>query len=250
MARRKEVLIITYAVPEELEVDELREVIESQKKNWFCSLPRWRQWLLNRFVKMYDREVVLIETGIGKINAFTAVDGTLKTIRKFVSNVKITVVNLGTAASINVGIGNIVECTRFVDRDLANLHYFDSPDDYTLYTQNNSLEFSESRLNELDNWTPKYSCNSGDSFVTDPEQAYQIRDGWTAVCDMEGYATALAVIHNSYDFPEPIKFKSHKYITDVIGEDNNIEGWEEELPAARLELTCLAQEYIRDFYNS
>ncbi len=252
----KHILIITYAVSDELDETEVIRSINENKKKWFKSklgfFDRLKVRLNRRF---FENEVILVETGIGKVNSYSELYTILEGACEYTGqNVHLYVLNLGTAASMNLGIGEVVECGRFIDRDLIRLGY-GYKGDYTIYTIDGKPRFlseMEDRIDELDGadkYIFGYSCNSGDSFVTDPEEAYQMRDGWTAVCDMEGFAQARAVADASNMFNHPIKFRCIKYITDKIGEDNSIEGWQEELPAARAMLTQTAKDAIKSFYS-
>lgn len=252
----KQILVITYAVPEELEVGKVLEVVNEQKRNWIENRIDWFKRLkvkMNR--RYYDKEVVLVETGIGKVNSYKELKMIVDLAADYLGrDTEITVLNLGTAASMNEGIGSVVECNRFIDRDLIRIGYGDNGD-YTIYTVDGTPRFLSEMDDRPDNdlggkFSFGYSCNSGDTFVTNPEEAHQMRDGWTAVCDMEGFSQAKLISESLYKFSEPIKFHCIKYITDKIGEDNTVEGWKEELPAACISLTKTAMEYIRDFYNS
>lgn len=252
----KRLLIITYAVQEELDATDVLMTANQCKKKWFdrrlgC-LDRLKVRLDRRH---YDKDVVLVETGIGKVNAYSELESILEGAYWYAgTKTRVSVLNVGTAASMNANIGDVVTCSRFIDRDLAKIGY-GYKGDYTIYTIDGKPRFlseMEDRIDELDGadkYIFGYSCNSGDSFVTDPEEAYQMRDGWTAVCDMEGFAQARAVEESGHLFNSPVEFRCIKYITDKIGEDNSLESWEEELPAARMCLTGVVKKAVEDFYS-
>lgn len=253
MRRNREILIITYAVPEEVDVLSLQSCIDEQQKYWFENHSTWlERWWHERFrLNQFDRECILLETGVGKVNAATALQFMLNQIEQECgTDVEVSVLNLGTAASVHVPIGEVVECSRFVDRDLIQIPYGDSGEKIICLSDGYPEMYS--LLQELvgDNHPTRYSCNSGDSFVTNPDEAYQMRDGYTAVCDMEAFAEAKVLVTEGWKFSGGgTRFRSVKYITDQINEDNSVEAWQEELPAAHLELTRAGQEAIREFFG-
>lgn len=246
----KRLLIITYAVQEELDATDVLMTANQCKKKWFdrrlgC-LDRLKVRLDRRH---YDKDVVLVETGIGKVNAYSELESILEGAYWYAgTKTRVSVLNVGTAASMNANIGDVVTCSRFIDRDLAKIGY-GSIDDYTLYLDSRNAVVPSSRIAQTNEYPCRFSCNSGDTFVTNPEDAHQMRDGWTAVCDMEGFAQARAVEESGHLFNNPVEFRCIKYITDKIGEDNSLESWEEELPAARMCLTGVVKKAVEDFYS-
>ena len=250
----KKILIVTYALPEELDVDALKEVQRDQE-NFLVSKMNWFQKWMRRHSQMKDIEVVFVKTGVGKLNSYTTLRKVLKITRDMApADAEITVLNLGTAASANEDIGIIVNPKRFLDRSLVHLK--DSgyliEDDYVVPEEFLDLEDCTEPVPEPDyeEFLPetgerRYSCNSGDTFATTVEDAYQLRDGWTAVCDMEAFAQAKLCS----TYPGKIKFICWKYITDKIGE-NSLSVWEETLQEANVELTRIGMDYIREIYNS
>lgn len=238
----KKILIVTYALNDEVDILSLEGVKQEYQKKWLDSLnpvKRFMQKYTN--VLMKDREVVFCRTGIGKVNSYGTLKRVLDITKSYVDrcsdleNTEITVLNIGTAASVNEEPGILVWPTRFIDRDLVKIG-----DKY--------MEKSEYWIGADASSTGKkeYSCNSGDTFVTDPEEAYQMRDGFTAVCDMEAFQQAR--LCQTY-FKKPIEFICVKFITDKIG-DNSIDDWKDMLDEARDELTRIAQMYICDLYEN
>lgn len=234
------ILIITYALNDEVDILSLKGVKQEQQKKWLDSMKP-----IKRFIQKHsgikDIEVVFCRTGVGKVNSYkslkTVLDITKKYTEKYTDLEKtdITVLNIGTAASLLEDTGMVVFPSRYIDRDLVNVG-----DKY--------LEKSEYQIGQDTNngKSKKYSCNSGDTFVTDPEGAHQMRDGFTAVCDMEAFQQARLCMA----YPKkPINFICAKFITDKIG-DNSVKDWEEMLGEARKELTDIARQYICNIYGN
>lgn len=128
-------------------------------------------------------------TGVGKVNATCELTNYFLTF-----GIPKMAVNYGTAGSRNLPIGKLVECSRFIQRDIDA-----SP-----------LGFPRG-ITPFDN-TPRLLgprnegliVGSGDSFVKDVTNEMEGID----VFDMEAYA--LAKICNKFGVP----FKCWKYITD------------------------------------
>jgi len=153
----------------------------------------------------------VIYTGVGKINA------TMKLVDRFTDYNYAKpdlVINYGTAGSRKIKKKTLVDCTKFVQRDMdvTGLGFMrgETPfeDDPPLM-----LDFGITPLNNIKR---RATCGSGDSFVEDRTQYYG------EVVDMEAYA--LAKVCYRYDIP----FVSFKYITDGADEQAH-EDWEANL---------------------
>lgn len=243
----KEVLIFTYALDDELDKAAIEEVVNHQEKMNEINLGVIGNLFKKiSMSKMKDREVVLCKTGVGKVNSTALLrdilDITMEYGKKYADRLKITVVNLGTAASALEEPGIIVNCNRFIDRDIVRISgnkYINECD----WLAGDTRDFSSEG-----NHKSRYSCNTGDRFVTDIEDAHQMRDGWIAVCDMEAFPQKRLCNYYSNKYGVEINFICNKFITDKIGE-NSISNWDEMLPEAKDELTKLAMDYVRDFYE-
>ena len=124
------------------------------------------------------------------------------------------VLNLGTAGSPTFKVGEIVNCTKFIQRDMDTTAFgtpaFQTPSDAVPSIMNNGLRFSD---------FPEGTCGSGDSFVTDQKSS-----SWNVV-DMEAYALAKVC------FMEKTQFGCLKYITD--GSDSAAaESWDKAVQGA------------------
>lgn len=135
-------------------------------------------------------------TGIGKVNAAIALTTALQTRKPKL------IVNLGSAGSPRYGKGELVCCTRFVQRDMdvtpLGFARYETPfsDIPVVLEQGLSMP-----------GLPLGTCGSGDNFETRHGEApYD-------VVDMEAYV--LALIAREQDIP----FLCLKYISDDAGSD-------------------------------
>lgn len=151
--------------------------------------------------------------GVGKINAAYRLTHRLANWRQLHGHYPSRVLNLGSAGSATFNAGDIVNCTRFVQRDfdataLGHELYVTPLDDVPWFIDG-GLRFEA---------FPEGVCGTGDSFMTCGTMTR-----WNVV-DMEAYALAK-VCHI-----ENIPFGCLKYITD--GADGSAaETWENGLPA-------------------
>ena len=169
-----------------------------------CALEVETQKQLNDYDVLY--------TGVGKVNA------TFELTRKFGkygSHIPYDlVINYGTAGSRKIKKGQLVDCTKFIQRDMdvTGLGFMrgETPfeQDPPFIIQQQNIEFNPIGR--------KATCGSGDNFVEDKTNYYG------EVVDMEAYA--LAKVCYLYDVP----FISFKYITDGADEQAH-EDWEANL---------------------
>jgi adenosylhomocysteine nucleosidase len=154
----------------------------------------------------------VLYTGVGKVNA------TFELTRKFGkygSHIPYDlVINYGTAGSRKIKKKTLVDCTKFIQRDMdvTGLGFMrgETPfeQDPPFIIQQQNVEFNPIGRNA--------TCGSGDNFAEDKSQYYG------EVVDMEAYA--LAKVCYLYDVP----FISFKYITDGADEQAH-EDWEANL---------------------
>ena len=154
----------------------------------------------------------VLYTGVGKVNA------TFELTRKFGKYGSYIpydmVINYGTAGSRKIKKGKLVDCTKFIQRDMdvTGLGFMrgETPfeQDPPFIIQQQNIEFNPIGRNA--------TCGSGDNFVEDKTNSYG------EVVDMEAYA--LAKVCYLYDVP----FISFKYITDGADEQAH-EDWEKNL---------------------
>jgi adenosylhomocysteine nucleosidase len=152
-------------------------------------------------------------TGVGKINASMTLARTLAGLRQ-AGTLPSAVVNFGTAGSRIVPTGRVVECTRFVQRDM---------DVTALGFERGETPFDPTpRILEGSRFFPQLqaaSCSTADSFATDGHEID------ADVTDMEAFALARVCLS------EGVRFAAAKYVTD--GADGSAASdWADALDAA------------------
>jgi adenosylhomocysteine nucleosidase len=156
----------------------------------------------------------LLITGVGKVNATYHLTKRLLVDKSINYDARINlVINYGTAGSRKIKKKTLVDCTKFIQRDMdvTGLGFMRGE---TPFEDNPPITIeSKSNFNPIGR---KATCGSGDNFVEDRSQYYG------EVVDMEAYA--LAKVCYGYDVP----FISFKYITDGADEQAH-EDWESNL---------------------
>ena len=156
----------------------------------------------------------VLYTGVGKVNATFELTKVLqKAHLHYMPPMPELVINYGTAGSRKIKKKQLVDCTKFIQRDMdvTGLGFMKGE---TPFESDPSITIqSTSEFNPIGR---KASCGSGDSFVEDRTNYYG------EVVDMEAYALAKVCYH--YDIP----FISFKYITDGADEQSH-EDWEKNL---------------------
>ncbi len=146
-------------------------------------------------LKIQSQKVDFLYTGVGKINAAIS-------ITKYLSKNIIPeyIINYGTAGSKKIQVGKIVDCTKFIQRDMdatgLGFEKYQTPFDKNFPKIIDFSFFEKNPINFL------LTCATGDSFINSDDS--HIGD----VVDMEAYA--LAKVCFKYEIP----FISFKYISD------------------------------------
>ena len=158
----------------------------------------------------YDPDVLY--TGVGKVNATYKLTSYLESFGEYMPY-KI-VINYGTAGSRELPIGELVDCTKFIQRDMnvsgMGFHRGQTPFEDTEIVLDSNSEFNPIGKH--------YVCGTGDNFVDNIEDEIEYVD----VFDMEAYA--LAKVCSYYYVP----FISFKYITDNADE-HSVGDWNDNL---------------------
>ena len=166
-----------------------------------CALEVETQGQLDNYDVLY--------TGVGKVNA------TLKLTQKFGKYGSYIpydlVINYGTAGSRKYRKGELVDCTKFIQRDMDVTGLGFQRGETPFEKQPSLVIETESLFNPIGK---NATCGSGDSFVEDRSQYYG------EVVDMEAYALSKVCYH--YQIP----FISFKYISDGA-DDNANDDWDE-----------------------
>ena len=159
-----------------------------------CAIVQETQGQLENYKTLY--------TGVGKINATYKLTKYLDT---HVSKARPKfIINYGTAGSRELPIGELVDCTKFTQRDM-NVTSLGFMQGQTPFENNVPIVLDNDHV-EFNPIGKKMRCGSGDNFVQDNKEIY------SDVFDMEAYALAKVCYH--YDVP----FISFKYITDGADE--------------------------------
>ena len=154
----------------------------------------------------------VLYTGVGKVNATYTLTSHFG---KYGTHIPYDlVINYGTAGSRKIKKKTLVDCTKFVQRDMdvTGLGFMrgETPfeDDIPLM-----LDFGITEYNTIQR---RATCGSGDNFVEDKTNYYG------EVVDMEAYALAKIC------YLRKVPFVSFKYITDGADEQAH-EDWEANL---------------------
>ena len=152
----------------------------------------------------------VIYTGIGKVNAAYI-------LTRFLSLQKPRlVINYGTAGSKNLDIGTLVDCTKFIQRDMDKTPLGFIKGETPFEPQIPMvIDCSETEFNTIGK---NCICGTGDNFVQDASGEIESVE----VFDMEAYA--LAKVCAFFEVP----FISYKYITDNADE-NSHKDWQENI---------------------
>ena len=146
----------------------------------------------------------IIYTGVGKVNATYELTAELFFQRK-ISHLPKLVINIGTAGSREIPLHTLVDCTKFIQRDMDKTALGFNRGETAFETNvPMMLDFSYVK-NPIDK---NYVCGTGDNFVQDISKEIEHID----VFDMEAYALAKTCWKNGIDFV------SYKYITDNVNE--------------------------------
>ncbi len=150
----------------------------------------------------------VLYTGVGKVNATLELTKVLqKAHLHYMPPMPKLVINYGTAGSRRLPIGELVDCTKFIQRDMdvTGLGFMKHQTPYE--SPNEMVIRCTSEFNPIGK---NYTCGTGDNFVESLEKG----DSNIDVFDMEAYA--LAKVCRYYEVP----FISLKYITDGANESS------------------------------
>lgn len=170
--------------------------------------------------KIDNQEVVLLKSGIGKVNAAM---GTALLIEKFHPDV---IINTGSAGGFHkeLNVGDVVISTevRHHDVDVTIFGYeygqvprmpaYFSPDDNLVSVAEKSAE----KINDIQ--VVKGLIASGDSFMNDPERVELIRSKMPDLYAAEMEAAAIAQVAHQFQVP----FVIIRSLSDIAGKDSNV----------------------------
>ena len=154
----------------------------------------------------------VIYTGVGKVNATYKLTSYLESFGEYMPY-KI-IINYGTAGSRDLPIGELVDCTKFTQRDMdvTGMGFLKGQTPFEKEVPM-ILDCDHVQFNPIGK---KLRCGTGDNFVQDNKEIY------SDVFDMEAYALAkVCFVYN-------VDFISFKYITDNINE-HSPKDWEDNM---------------------
>ncbi len=176
----------------------------------------------SEFYKGYigHQEVVLLKSGIGKVNAAM---GTALMIEKFQPDV---IINTGSAGGFHseLSVGDIVISTEVrhhdVDVTIFGYEYGQVPKMPASFSPDENLvrvaEKSAVKIKGIQ--VVKGLIASGDSFMNDPEKVEFIRNKMPDLFAVEMEAAAIAQV--AYQFKVP--FVIIRSLSDIAGKDSNV----------------------------
>jgi len=138
----------------------------------------------------FSDEFPVLYTGVGKVNASLSLFSYLS-LNPWIQ----LVINVGSAGGINCKLGSVVECGIFID---GQLNYPGYIEEHIVY-QNN-----------------KRVCLTFDHFITETPNKIG------HCVDMEAFALAKTCLLKE------VNFLCFKYISDIIGEENQENKWTEQ----------------------
>jgi adenosylhomocysteine nucleosidase len=162
----------------------------------------------------------VLYTGVGKVNAAWALT------RALARRLPRLVLSFGTAGSPRLPVHALVECTRFMQRDM-DVRPLGVPLGTTPYDELPAVLEVPGRYPDL----PAASCGSADHFVSGHEV------GDCDVVDMEAYALAKVCRR------ENVAFTAVKYITDGGDAAAHLD-WAANLPRAAAEFRALYDRLV------
>ena len=151
----------------------------------------------------------VVYSGIGKVNALISLSGAVSEERPK------TVINFGTAGSIDQSLQGLKEVTTFKQRDMDV-----SPLGFKIG------ETPYDDINDISLGRPGLSCGTGDNFVSSTQNIE------TDLFDMEAYAIAKFCLLNE------LEFYCYKFVSDNAN-DEAAEDWKNNVSKGAKEFTNL-----------
>jgi len=179
-----------------------------------CALPEEAQGLIEEYVPTFY-------TGVGKVNAAMTA---MKCIIDYNPDL---IINFGTAGSNTVKKHTLVDCTKFIQRDM-HISELGFEFGVTPFEDEDTsvLDFPlENPINKM------LTCGTGDTFVNDMDKIP------CDVVDMEAYSIAKCCYQCNIDFV------SFKYITDGADDDAPSD-WSENCKNGATAFVEVLQKYL------
>lgn len=160
-------------------------------------------------ISLEGHDCCFCTTGIGKVQAALAIEQAL------LENKPELVINLGSAGALHHQVGDILLCSRFIDRDMKKVAIPGVCDELDFTAALASSGWFVGQIFD-------HTVSTGDSFVLSESDV----DPSVDVVDMEAFAIASACHRHG------VPFLSVKYVTDIVGQ-NSVEAWTEKLAHAK-----------------
>ncbi|KAB7667263.1 5'-methylthioadenosine/S-adenosylhomocysteine nucleosidase [Bacillus sp. B1-b2] len=197
----------------EEEVSLLREHITNKKEQTIVGFD---------FIEgeMSGREVILLRSGIGKVNAAMSTTILLQTFKPDV------LINTGSAGGLNpdLEVGDVVISTEVrhhdVDATIFGYEYGQVPQMPASFIADEKLvTIAEESAQEIgDHAVVKGLITTGDSFINKPEQAAFIKVKFQALQAVEMEAAAISQVAYQYGIP----FVIIRSLSDIAGKESHL----------------------------
>lgn len=193
--------------------------------------------------KIFDKEIVLLLSGIGKVNAAM---GTTLLIERFRPD---CIINTGSAGgfSKDLSIGDIIISTEVrhhdVDATVFGYEYGQVPRMPAAYIANAVLiRMAEEAVDKLDNvGTSRGLIATGDSFMHKDEHIHAVREKFPEIMAAEMEAAGIAQCCHNFGIP----FVIIRAISDIAGDKDNQIDFEDFLKIAALNSAVMVMEIIK-----
>lgn len=192
---------------------------------------------------IYDEEVILLLSGIGKVNAAM---GTTLLIEKFDPD---CIINTGSAGgfSSELTIGDIVISTEVrhhdVDATVFGYEYGQVPKMPAAFIPNNVLiDMAEKAVQTLENVkTVKGLIATGDSFMHKDEHIHAVKEKLPTILAAEMEAAAIAQCCHNFELP----FVIIRAISDIAGNNENQIEFQDFLKIAGANSALMVMEILK-----
>lgn len=169
---------------------------------------------------LFDKEVVLLQSGIGKVNAAMSTTILLENFKPDY------LINTGSAGGLNpdLNVGDVVisEEVRHhdVDATIFGYEYGQVPQMPAAFEANAKLvQIAETCAKEIgDHNVVKGLITTGDSFINDPERAAFIQSKFQGLQAVEMEAAAIAQVAYQYKLP----FVIIRSLSDIAGKESHL----------------------------
>ncbi|MDX8359486.1 MULTISPECIES: 5'-methylthioadenosine/S-adenosylhomocysteine nucleosidase [Bacillaceae] len=190
---------------------------------------------------LHGVEVVLLKSGIGKVNA--AMSTSILLDRFDVDYV----INTGSAGGLleSLNVGDVVISTEVrhhdVDVTAFGYEYGQVPQlPPAFLADNNLLNVAEKAAENIENiQTVKGLIATGDSFMSDPSRVAMVRDKFSDLYAVEMEAAAIAQVCYQFEVP----FVVIRSLSDIAGKESDI-SFEQFLPTAALHSANLVMNMV------